>query len=69
MEIITGTHYWFRQHHEQIWRIGYVGEDPDHQQWLHILGVSQPLFVPDMILSLFDWIEIPKPTENVRNTS
>lgn len=56
----TGKHYWFRDKKEQIWRIVYVGNDPDNAQWLHFIG-SPALEVSRMKLGCFEWKEIPKP--------
>ena len=60
----TGSHYWWRQKHERIWRVCYIGNDPDDNQWLHPIG-SPPMKVADMDLSCFDWQEINQPTLRV----
>ena len=56
----TGSHYWWRQKHERIWRVCYIGNDPDDNQWLHPIG-SPPMKIADMDLSCFDWQEINQP--------
>lgn len=59
--LTTGKFYWFRQIHELIWRVGYVGEDPDENQYLHIVGLNKPWEVAKMDLAFFNFIEIEKP--------
>ena len=59
----TGSHYWWRQNHERIWRVCYIGNDPDDNQWLHPIG-SPPMKIADMDLSCFDWQEINQPNRD-----
>lgn len=56
----TGTHYWYRHKFEQVWRICYIGEDHDHNQYLHPIG-SPAMQINDMQLESFDWREIQTP--------
>lgn len=61
--LITGKFYWFRQKYERIWRVGYVGEDPDENQYLYITGLNEPWEVSKMDLEYFTFIEIEKPND------
>lgn len=56
----TGSHYWWRQKHERIWRVCYIGNDTDDNQWIHPIG-SPPMKIADMDLSCFEWQEINLP--------
>lgn len=59
--LVTGKFYWFRQIHEKIWRVGYVGEDPDENQYLYVIGISEPWIVSEMELEFFNFIEMETP--------
>jgi hypothetical protein len=58
--LVTGTHYWFRQLPDPVWRIGYIGEDPDGKQWLHMIGID-PIKVSYMNLNLFQIKKVSTP--------
>ena len=61
-ELKTGHHYWFRQTVEMIWRVCYIGEDHDGQQWLHAID-REPNKIFLMDLSQFDFVELESPVE------
>jgi hypothetical protein len=56
----TGSYYWQRHPLENIWRVGYVGEDPDGEQWWHLVG-TDAIPLAQMNLEGFDWVLIRKP--------
>jgi hypothetical protein len=60
MTLITGKHYWFRQEAERIWRVGYVSQDPDKNQYLIVLDCGS-WEVAKMDLNCFEWRELPEP--------
>ena len=60
----TGSHYWWSQKHERIWRVCYIGNDHDDNQWLHPIG-SPPTKIANMDLSCFDWQQINQPNQEV----
>lgn len=43
--IESGKHYWIMLNQYHDWKCGYVGEDPDGNQWLHLIGVTHPIEV------------------------
>lgn len=57
----TGTHYWWRQKWEKIWRVCYIAEDPDENQWLYPIDMP-PMKVSDLTLDCFDWQKIEEPS-------
>ena len=59
MELKTGQHYWFRQKFEKIWRVCYVGEDPDGGQWLHAIDFR--LEVAKMDPAAFEFTPLDPP--------
>lgn len=60
VQLETGSHYWWRHKLERIWRVCYIGNDHDDNQWLHPID-SPPTKLADMDLSCFDWQEIKQP--------
>jgi hypothetical protein len=59
--LVSGKFYWFRQKIENIWRVGYVGEDPDENQYLHVTGLNVPWEVNEMDLECFEFVLLESP--------
>ena len=59
-QLETGTHYWYRQEREKIWRTCYIAGDPDDAQQLVAPGLP-PFDVAEMELSFFDFVELAQP--------
>lgn len=57
----TGKFYWFRHDVENVWRVGYVFQDSDENQWLSVIGISEAWCVSEMNINVFDWVEIEQP--------
>jgi hypothetical protein len=65
MRLKGGKYYWFRSKDRMIdpvWRVGYVGYDPDEQRWFYMM-CCPPIKLSQMRLRDFEFIEIPKPKE------
>lgn len=60
-ELKTGKFYWFRHKVENIWRVGYVGQDPDENQYLYVTGLDKPWEVDKMDLSYFEFVLLEQP--------
>ena len=61
MKLISGEHYWFQWKVENLWRVCYIGEDPDENQYLHHMIGGEPWLVSNMNLSCFEFIKINQP--------
>lgn len=44
----TGKYYWVMLNQYHDWQPGYVGEDHDGNQWLHLTGVSTPFQIEEL---------------------
>ncbi|MFA5404536.1 MAG: hypothetical protein WC358_06345 [Ignavibacteria bacterium] len=53
--------YDFELPFEIIWRVGYVGEDPDENQYLHVTGLNVPWEVNEMDLECFEFVLLESP--------
>lgn len=66
MKLKSGCHYWCRDKfpgYTGVWKIAYVGQDPDDNLWFHMLGVQQAIEVSQMKLDRFEFKKIKKPKE------
>ena len=60
MKLESGKFYWWRHEFEKIWRICYIYQDYDDNQWLDSIGWPTTK-LSDLDLNCFEFIEIPKP--------
>jgi len=49
----AGKYYWAKNKHESVWRVWYIGLDPDDNKWVHQIDIK-PLRLDDMDLSEYD---------------
>ena len=67
IELETGTWYWYKQIADRTWRICYIGEDPDENQWMFTVDRnSVPLEKLD--LNFFDFIHVGPPPNSMPRT-
>lgn len=62
IDLITGKHYWYRNKKtsDRIWRIAYIGNDPDDNQWFFSISCPE-IKLSKMNIENFDWVEIKEP--------
>jgi len=66
-ELETGKWYWYKQISDRTWRICYIGEDPDENQWMFM--VDRPAMQLDKIdLDFFDFVNIGPPPNSMPRT-
>ena len=66
-ELETGKWYWYKQIADTTWRICYIGEDPDENQWMFM--VDRPATQLDKLdLDFFDFVNIGPPPNSMPRT-